>query len=170
MTPSAFEERVGARFEERRYAAKLTGTHGTSGDHGIGLVATKSGETVVTQAKKFITRSVGEPVLRDLFGAMNAAEVNRAYIVTTGRVTDQARAWARGKPIEIWDAETVTGISMGEVRVATQGGEMRAAVAGVSLCPRCGAVMVERRNGRTGEPFLGCSTFLRCRHTFGDSD
>jgi hypothetical protein len=30
-------------------------------------------------------------------------------------------------------------------------------------CPRCGGVMVERPNRRTGERFLGCRRFPRCR-------
>jgi len=30
-------------------------------------------------------------------------------------------------------------------------------------CPRCGGVMLERVNRRTGERFLGCSRFPRCR-------
>ena len=30
-------------------------------------------------------------------------------------------------------------------------------------CPRCGSVMVERLNRRTGERFLGCRRFPRCR-------
>lgn len=33
------------------------------------------------------------------------------------------------------------------------------------LCPRCGAPMVERMNSRTGELFLGCAEFPRCRAT-----
>jgi ssDNA-binding Zn-finger/Zn-ribbon topoisomerase 1 len=32
-----------------------------------------------------------------------------------------------------------------------------------SDCPRCGDVMVERFNRRTGERFLGCRRYPRCR-------
>src|SRR5688572_18539020 len=32
-------------------------------------------------------------------------------------------------------------------------------------CPRCGAVMVERRNRSSGEFFLGCSRYPDCRGT-----
>src|SRR5688500_11152279 len=32
-------------------------------------------------------------------------------------------------------------------------------------CPTCGAVMTLRHNRQTGEPFLGCSRFPRCRGT-----
>ncbi|MCC8669178.1 hypothetical protein LN461_07410 [Xanthomonas arboricola] len=30
-------------------------------------------------------------------------------------------------------------------------------------CPRCGSALAERRNRGTGELFLGCSRFLKCR-------
>lgn len=34
-----------------------------------------------------------------------------------------------------------------------------------SICPRCGSNMVSRTNKKTGEAFLGCSTFPKCRAT-----
>jgi restriction system protein len=77
-------------------------------------VAKKDGETAVIQAKKFITTAVGEPVLRDLYGAMTAAGASKAYLVTTGRVTDAARMWAQDKPIEIWDADSVARVSLAD--------------------------------------------------------
>lgn len=35
----------------------------------------------------------------------------------------------------------------------------------VTTCPRCGADLVERTNRQSGEKFLGCSRFPRCRGT-----
>lgn len=32
-------------------------------------------------------------------------------------------------------------------------------------CPKCGSRMVERVNGQTGEPFLGCSHWPTCLFT-----
>ena len=174
LTPEEFEHWVGARFRERGYTVELTGTHGTGGDHGIDLVARKPGEQAVVQAKRYITKAVGEPVLRDLYGAMTAAGADRAYLVTTGRVTDAARAWAEGKPIELWDAETLTSLSEAAetapsapdpVGVTSTESAGPAPVPGERPCPRCGATMVLRRNRRTRESFLGCSTYPDCRHT-----
>ena len=34
-----------------------------------------------------------------------------------------------------------------------------------ALCPRCGAAMTERVNGKTGDRFLGCTKYPRCRGT-----
>jgi len=33
------------------------------------------------------------------------------------------------------------------------------------ICKRCGSVMIERRNKKTGEEFLGCSTYPKCKNT-----
>ncbi len=33
------------------------------------------------------------------------------------------------------------------------------------ICKRCGSVMVERKNKKTGEEFLGCSSFPKCKNT-----
>ncbi len=32
-------------------------------------------------------------------------------------------------------------------------------------CPGCGAVLVIRRNSATGEQFLGCSQYPKCKHS-----
>ncbi len=33
------------------------------------------------------------------------------------------------------------------------------------ICKRCGSVMVERKNKKTGEEFLGCNNYPKCRNT-----
>ena len=176
LSPAAFERWVGNRFLERGYRVRLTGTHGTHGDHGVDMVAMKPGEQAVVQCKNYRAWAVGEPVLRDLYGVMRASRADKAYLVTTGRVTHAAWRWARGKPIEIWDAATITRLAR-EAPVtqvageqAAQGRDSRLRAAGTSpnpaaTCPRCGARLVARRNRTSGDWFLGCSRFPACRHT-----
>ena len=86
------------RFQQQGFAVEVAGAQG---DHGIDLVVSRVGERAIVQCKNYRAWSVGEPVLRDLFGAMHAAGVDRAYLVTTGRLTSPARLWAEGKPIEV---------------------------------------------------------------------
>jgi restriction system protein len=172
LSPGEFEEWVGARFREQGYSVRMTGTHGTGGDHGIDLIVTKDGETAVVQCKKFREWTVSEPVVRDLYGTMTAEGASRAILVTTGRVTEPARAWARGKPIEIWDADAVARLSHGNesltpaIAPALEVMTPVAADATVApVCPRCGSALVDRRSRKTGTEFLGCSRFPACRHT-----
>jgi restriction system protein len=187
LSPDAFEEWVGARFREQGYAVEVAGAQG---DHGIDLVVSRAGERAVVQCKNYRGWSVGEPVLRDLFGAMHAVGADEAYLVTTGRLTGPARAWVEDKAIKVWDGERLAQLSMQEVvKPGTRGDqdavvtapasgttpELEVAfhkpphldpVAGARVnCPKCASGLVERRNRRTGEVFLGCSCYPACRHT-----
>ena len=47
--------------------------------------------------------TVGEAVVRDLYGTMMHASATYAYLVTTGAISDEARRWALGKPIQLID-------------------------------------------------------------------
>ncbi len=63
---------------------------------------------MVVQCKRFTgRRTVGEPQLRDLFGAMHAERAARAMVMTAGYFTAEARDWAKGKPIELWDIDRI---------------------------------------------------------------
>jgi restriction system protein len=74
-------------------------------DHGVDvIVQSAQGEKWVVQCKRY-AGSVGEPVVRDLFGTLQHEEAQRAYLVTTGSFTAQAQAWAKGKPIVLYDGE-----------------------------------------------------------------
>ncbi len=179
LSPEQFEEWVGARFRDLGYKVKVTGM---GGDHGIDLIAEKEGEVAVIQCKNYKSWSVGEPVLRDLYGAMHHFEATKAYLVTTGRLTKAAVGWVEGKPIEVWDGERLVELSM---RLAKEhdngrGAENTAAVAPPAAladdtpempdgseptCPQCGSLLVKRKNRRTGETFLACPRYPQCRHT-----
>jgi hypothetical protein len=102
LAPAAFEAWVGDRFRELGYEVRATPYQG---DHGADLLATRAGETVVVQCKHHPAGTVGEPVLRDLFGTLHHFGATRAILVTTGRVTPAAREWVRDKPLEAWDAD-----------------------------------------------------------------
>ena len=174
---------MAARFRNDRFTTRLTGT---TGDHGIDIVAQKKGESAVVQCKRY-AGSVGEPALRDLYGAMHAHGADRAYLVTTGWLTRAAAEWARDKPaLVVWDGEYLARLS---IRLAAKNrqGQTHATLAGGAVgvgtdsggsvsnisepttptpnCPTCGSVLVERRNRRTGEPFLGCPRYPNCRYT-----
>jgi HJR/Mrr/RecB family endonuclease len=74
-----------------------------SGDHGVDLLATNAGETVIVQCKRNWATTVGEAILRDLYGALHHLGAQRAILVTTGRFPQGALGWAGGKPVEAWD-------------------------------------------------------------------
>ena len=104
LSPEEFEMLVAELFESYGHQTQIAG--GTS-DHGVDvIVQSAQGEKWVVQCKRY-AGSVGEPVVRDLFGTLQHEEAQRAYLVTTGGLTTQAQAWAEGKPIVLYDGESL---------------------------------------------------------------
>ncbi len=77
-----------------------------SGDGGIDLIAYNSQPLLsgkyIIQCKRY-TGSVGEPIIRDLYGVVMSERANKGILMTTGHVTKSAIAFAEGKPIELID-------------------------------------------------------------------
>ena len=49
--------------------------------------------------------TVGEPIVRDLYGTLVHENADYGWLVTTGGISRRAREWANGKPIELWDGQ-----------------------------------------------------------------
>lgn len=102
LSPSQFEKLVAETYRAQGHKVEIVGS---TGDHGIDLVVnTRKGETWLVQCKKYRGK-VGEPVIRDFYGAMRAANADAGAVVTTGLITAQARLWAEGKPIFLYDGD-----------------------------------------------------------------
>lgn len=99
MDPIAFERYVGSLFAKRGYRVEDTRA---SADEGIDLIVRQGRRMAVVQCKRY-QGSVGQPVVRDLYGVMLHTGAVEAYLVTTGTVTAAARRWAEGKPIHLVD-------------------------------------------------------------------
>lgn len=90
-----------------------TETTKASGDGGIDLIAYNhqpllSGKYII-QCKRY-TGSVGEPIIRDLYGVITSERANKGILMTTGTFTKSAIAFADGKPIELIDGEKLHGL------------------------------------------------------------
>jgi len=102
LSPSEFEEWTGVLFE--RYGYRVRNTPDVA-DHGIDLiVTTPRGERAVVQCKRY-RGTVGEPVVRDLYGTVLHVGADLGFLVTTGHISRAARIWARGKPLELIDGQ-----------------------------------------------------------------
>lgn len=99
MDPIAFEKYVGTLFAKRGYRVQDTQA---SADEGIDLIVRRGRQMAVVQCKRY-QGSVGQPVVRDLYGVMLHTGAKEAYLVTTGSVTAAARRWAADKPIHLVD-------------------------------------------------------------------
>jgi Tol biopolymer transport system component len=99
MDPIVFENYVGMLFEKRGYKARPTKA---SADEGIDLIISKRRKKGVVQVKRY-SGTVGQPIVRDLYGTMMHNNVDEAWLVTTGRVSRAAEQWAADKPIHLID-------------------------------------------------------------------
>ncbi|TLN02383.1 restriction endonuclease [bacterium] len=100
LSPDEFEELIAAFFRSFNHRARRVGK---TGDHGVDLVVyTKDQGKWIVQCKRYRS-SVGEPVVRDFYGAMHHEAASRGFLMTTGSFTQQAAEWVRGKPITLYD-------------------------------------------------------------------
>lgn len=81
-----------------------------SGDGGIDIVAYNhnpiyKGKYII-QCKRY-SGSVGEPIIRDLYGVIMAERANKGILMTTGTFTKSAIEFAEGKQIELVDGDTM---------------------------------------------------------------
>ena len=91
-----------------------------------------------------------------------AEQAAHAILVTTGRFTQNARAFAAGKPLELIDGERLNAI-VEEAKYSGQGdlldvaswssGFDQAATITDPVCPFCRSAMVLRRGKQSGNQF-----------------
>jgi restriction system protein len=164
----AFERLVAEAYERMGYHVQCNELMGADG--GVDLILRKGGDTTLVQCKRWLSASVGAPVVREMFGLMTHHGAKRVKIVCVGKFTKDAEAFASGKPIELVSGQDLVRLvrsvqSANAVRPMPDSGgphpEM-AAVSAQQVCPKCGAAMVKRKARKTQEEFFGCSTFPRC--------
>ena len=92
----------------RRLGYEVEGTPKT-GDGGVDGYLKRDGKVYLLQCKR-VKGSVGQPILRDLYGVMRATDAQGGIVVTTGRVSRQAREWAKGKDISLVETLELKGL------------------------------------------------------------
>jgi len=75
-------------------------TASLTGDHGVDLWVSASDRLIAVQCKRW-DGSIGEPLMRDLYGAMTAAKAQVGCLVSTGPFTAQAQQFAKDKPLHL---------------------------------------------------------------------
>ena len=162
MDPREFEVLVCELFRRMGFEATVTAY---SGDGGVDGFLRRTGRLSLLQCKR-VKGSVGEPVLRDLFGSMHAHDADEGIVVTTGSVSRQALSWAEGKPIRIIELEELTGLIQNHLdgsAVVPANFEIPPSIVDSKFCPECQQPLRTIR-GRKGR-FLGCSGYPGCRYT-----
>lgn len=193
MDWQTFELLVGEIF--RRQGFQVVETGGGGPDGGVDLVLRREGETHLVQCKQWRAYRVGVNVVRELYGVMAARGAASGYVVTSGRFTEEARAFAEGRHIRLLDGPRLLGlirqvrpaaapsvstpVSPRPARSVAQAAAPAAtppsaaptapaASTAPPACPACGQAMVRRlarRGANAGQAFWGCTGYPGCRGT-----
>ena len=149
-------------------------------DEGIDLRLRKDGETYLVQCKQWRGFKVGVPVVRELYGVMAAKGASGGFVVTSGRFTAEAEAFAEGRNVRLLDGpklERMLKRARGGVGApqavaappAQTAGDVRQNATPLNpICPKCSQQMKRRqatKGARGGQDFWGCVTYPQCRGT-----
>jgi len=171
-----FELLVGEAYRLQGFRIIELGGNGPDG--GVDLVLLKGSEKFLVQCKQWKAQRVGVATVRELYGVMAARGATGGFVVTSGRFSNDARDFARGRNISLVDghqlfamvqqarqslvkgpkaahASGTPAAAPARAAVATAAATVPAAPAAPSLapappaCSRCSAAM-ELRTARQG--------------------
>lgn len=101
MSWQEFEMLVGEGFKRRGYGVREIGGGGADG--GVDFVLTKGSERFFVQCKQWKAFKVGVSTARQLYGVMATEGAGGGFVVTSGRFTTDAEAFAVGRNIRLID-------------------------------------------------------------------
>lgn len=164
-----FEQVVGETFRRKGFTVIEKGGNGPDG--GVDLVLRLGTDKYLVQCKQWKAFSVGVTVIREFFGVMAAEGAAGGFVVTSGRYTAEAKAFAEGRNIQLVDGVLLKRW-ISNRSIATPGapessnGQEVTDLPSDPLCPVCNERMVIRmakRGINTGSEFWGCAKFPVCR-------
>jgi restriction system protein len=151
-----FEFLLSEWFKKEGFSTELTGGGGADG--GVDIKLYKDGELYLVQCKHYKAWKVSVKVVRELYGVMAAENAVGGYVITSGKFTRDAIAFAESTNITLVDGDKLE-----ETMDLPKTTETKETVLGSKPCPRCGSELVERKSKRG--KFIGCSSYPKCRYT-----
>lgn len=91
-------------YTQMGYAVKRTGR---TGDHGVDVLLVGPQKQIELVQCKQWNKSVGEPQVRDLYGAMTHMKATRGWLWAPKGFSQPAKRWAKDKPIVLVDDEEI---------------------------------------------------------------
>jgi len=159
-----FEQLVGEVFRRQGFAVAETGQGGADG--GLDLALRKGSEVFLVQCKQWRAYKVSVNVVRELYGVMAAKGTAGGFVITSGNFTEDAKAFAAGRNIELIDGPRLEKM-IASIQTTTQ--SRKPAIDSTNAtptCPKCNSPMVKRtarQGANAGGQFWGCSRYPGCR-------
>lgn len=163
-------EDVCQKFYETKGIKSATTPLGPDGGIDIRLYQDDSGQaTSIVQCKAWGDRMVGVKPIRELLGVMTHEKIAKAFFMTSGRFSDDAKDVAKSNRITLIDGEMLL-MMIKRLPDADQKSLLTFATAGdyaTPTCPTCG-IKMKLVPGKAGRPdFWGCHNYPRCRQMLG---
>jgi restriction system protein len=139
-------------------------------DGGVDLWLRKDGNRYLVQCKQWRSQKVGVSVVREMYGLVSAHNAAGAIIITSGIFTQEARAFAKGKSLDLVEGQQLVSMIDG-VKSYTRPIDTPSEASPnpgtheKTLCPSCSSYMVLRtakKGVNVGQQFWGCSNYPRC--------
>jgi restriction system protein len=167
MTWAEFEILVGEVFRQKGFQVAEVGGGGADG--GVDLRLSKGNERFLVQCKQWKAYTVGVTVVRELYGVVMAEGATGGYVITSGKFSEDAKAFAKGKEITLIEGLELTGLlDRAKQNLPTKVATTANAIESNPKCPKCSAGMVRRKASKganAGNEFWGCSTYPTCKGT-----
>jgi restriction system protein len=177
-----FELLLAEHFRRLGYHVEITPD---GADGGIDLILQKDGRLTLVQAKQWRTERVGVTKVRELFGIQSARRAAESILITSGRFTPEARAFADESGVRLIDGEQLEPLILEWRRNNTKPRPAPAAPTAAPprpaptpappaedladpSCPKCGSPMAKRtarQGSRAGSQFWGCTKYPACKGT-----
>ena len=161
------EELCVAYFEALGFSTQVAPA-GADGGVDIRLVADGAERaSILVQCKGWDAYGIGIKPLLALHAAMAAAGVDEGVMVSSGRFTPEARAFAGKNAIVLLDGASLLA-KIASLEPEKAAALLRFATDGDFLtptCPACAVKMVSRQSTQGGRKFWGCPNYPRCKHT-----
>lgn len=157
MSWREFEGLVAETFRRQGYRVVERGGDGPDG--GVDVELHMGSDKYLVQCKQWKSQKVGVATVRELYGVMTAERAVGAFVVASGAFTDEAKSFADGRAIKLFDARKLRSM-IGQVPSAAPAAEQT-----MPACPKCGSEMVRRtakKGANAGNQFWGCSRFPSC--------
>lgn len=171
LTWQDFERLVGEGFRQRGFT--VTDKGGAAPDGGVDLILKRGTERFLVQCKQWRAQQVPVTVVRELYGVMAAEHAAGGYVVTSGRFTQDAIAFAKGRNIELIDGAALQKLLQGMKNSEhDQPVPPPNAMTTAPACPRCNEPMVARtakRGANAGNEFWGCRRYPTCKATVANA-
>lgn len=149
----------------------VTEKGGAAPDGGVDLILARGNERFLVQCKQWRAQQVPVTIVRELYGVMAAQHAAGGYVVTSGRFTQDALAFAEGRNIELIDGTALQELLRqrnNSTCASTIAPLTKPTLGSTPTCPRCQEPMVARvakRGASTGSEFWGCRRYPKCKVT-----